>query len=1265
MSSLFKKKGESKLVGISATQSTALVAGAKTQGPSSVGLPTSLATISAVKEGYNAEEALISRRNREEIMKKLPELKVVSTEISNLSWEDTEALSIAEVTKTDLDLVDGGLNDPKAGSWDAKLCVTCRQSNCVGHFLRRKFGRMIFDIRSSSARSSGGAISSTIKDVINVLRCMCIYCGRLLFNNNFLRESGAIKFSGKERLKFLAAKCDNLPCSYVKQDPSLGSQIIRCGKRIEFIDRDTYIEFKAPQGQSLPSYLTKYTNQYDSAEGVYYVLDMLSQEDVKLLGFKENNHPRNWIIQGMLIVPPTLRPPRIDGTEMKQHRMTEAYRAVISADIDFRNTLENGTQKSKEDKYQNLVNAYRSVIYKSKEPQYGGDMKPIFESLKGKEGWVRKKMMGSRADFCARTVIGPDPTLKFGEVSIPDIFAPILTVSEAVRPYNIKRLTSLINNNKISSIIQISGKYHGITRVVSNDPMRSNRNAVQVQTLQIGDIVERHLQDGDYVMFNRQPTLHKQSQLAGRAVLRPQLHIGLHLAYSTPQGADFDGDEENIHSFRTFGAQAEAEFIAAAPQCVMSAQQNKPIMGLVMDSLDGAYQLSDPTVRIPRDDFFQFIMNVGNQDDFDTLDQRLQRFNVHPYSGRALISALFPAGFYYKKDDVLIIDGIMLGGLLSKDHLLTSHRSIIQDLWHDPDYGPSRVNDFITDATFLFDKAATYFGLSVGLDDCMFGNKEVENISSLELTKIEAEVDALNSEIVSDKAQEAFNKRRLKDILDKVQAIGRSVVEKAAVIPNSIAKAFVIDLKTNRSDFTLDEKTGQAKMDKSREISKENKKEEDFAKKLVNAITGWFSILSNVKRRGVTEYLSRDVLDKVIDLREKALSFNEKTSLDDITSWNGKLEQLIPQLIKETPLVTQPIVDEIIEYLRDNRIKMEQGFKSGIQNVIESSIAQIKRWTNMISGDTNVSSGLVHYIKGPTKKDLQNILRKMILLGPLSEYPTFKSVYSELLNLSPYIKDAAPISTNAFVIATEVGAGAKGGLANVAQTTTSVGQQFLAGDVIKPQLAGGTKCLSTYDENDTRLQSRGFCYNSYGQGLGPEESWYTFVAGRENLLDTALRTSTTGELQRKLTKIIGENCIATFDGSVRSPNSVDPFRPQDSSNMVYQFVYGTDGFRADELMKIKTPGFSELAFFIDIEATAKKMNSLAGWVPEDSKNPELKEVFEAYQRPFYGFSLSKVQGSNIVSDKSRIEVVTEQPIVIQPFEKANVVDLDDLDKENQ
>ena len=63
----------------------------------------------------------------------------------------------------------------------------------------------------------------------------------------------------------------------------------------------------------------------------------------------------------------------------------------------------------------------------------------------------------------------------------------------------------------------------------------------------IGDIVERHIQDGDYMLFNRQPSLHKMSIMGHRVKVLDFSTFRLNLTCTSPYNADFDGDEMNMH----------------------------------------------------------------------------------------------------------------------------------------------------------------------------------------------------------------------------------------------------------------------------------------------------------------------------------------------------------------------------------------------------------------------------------------------------------------------------------------------------------------------------------------------------------------------------------------------------------------------------------------------------------------------------------------------------------------------------------------------
>lgn len=88
--------------------------------------------------------------------------------------------------------------------------------------------------------------------------------------------------------------------------------------------------------------------------------------------------------------------------------------------------------------------------------------------------------------------------------------------------------------------------------------------------LEIGYIVERHLQDGDYVLFNRQPSLHKMSIMGHRVKVLPYSTFRMNLSVTTPYNADFDGDEMNMHVPQSLEAMAEIKEIMAVPKQILA-----------------------------------------------------------------------------------------------------------------------------------------------------------------------------------------------------------------------------------------------------------------------------------------------------------------------------------------------------------------------------------------------------------------------------------------------------------------------------------------------------------------------------------------------------------------------------------------------------------------------------------------------------------------------------------------------------------------------
>ena len=120
-----------------------------------------------------------------------------------------------------------------------------------------------------------------------------------------------------------------------------------------------------------------------------------------------------------------------------------------------------------------------------------------------------------------------------------------LTFPEVVTTTNKAFLLELVKNRS---------KYPGAAAIERDGEIQRLDvliNDCQTQ-IQLGDIVHRHLLDGDYVMFNRQPSLHKMSFMAHRAKILPYSTFRLNLCCTKPYNADFDGDEMNCHEPQSY-----------------------------------------------------------------------------------------------------------------------------------------------------------------------------------------------------------------------------------------------------------------------------------------------------------------------------------------------------------------------------------------------------------------------------------------------------------------------------------------------------------------------------------------------------------------------------------------------------------------------------------------------------------------------------------------------------------------------------------------
>ena len=128
--------------------------------------------------------------------------------------------------------------------------------------------------------------------------------------------------------------------------------------------------------------------------------------------------------------------------------------------------------------------------------------------------------------------------------------------------------------------------------------------------------------------------------------------------------------------------------------------------------------------------------------------------------------------------------------------------------------------------------------------------------------------------------------------------------------------------------------------------------------------------------------------------------------------------------------------------------------------------------------------------------------------------------------------------------------GARGSMLNLTQMAACVGQQSVRGERIRRGYEGRT--LPHFRRGDLGAEAHGFVQSSYKEGLNPTEFFFHAIGGREGLVDTAIRTSQSGYLQRRLINAL-QDLEVQYDGTVKETRGI-----------IVQFNYGEDGVDASK-----------------------------------------------------------------------------------------------------
>jgi DNA-directed RNA polymerase II subunit RPB1 len=660
---------------------------------------------------------------------------VKGIQFSVLGPDEIIARSTVEVNRTDTyagnEPIVGGLFDARMGVLEHnKVCSTCEQKNvfCPGHFGHIKlakpvFHAMFFDITRK------------------ILKCVCYRCSKILISSQTskpelkadIQKIMNIKDNQSRWNAYFKLCSANTKIKCCGDDGSLGCGARQPSKYNKDGPMKIMAEWKDTNEKTdeASKTLLEFT-----AEDVLRIFKRITEEDMELMGFNPKWNRPEWMICTVLPVPPPAVRPSIieENGQRREDDLTHKLSEIIKTN---NNILDRINKGSSEETIKLITMALQYHVFTLIDNQIPGlapsqqrngrKLKSVSDRMKKKEGRIRGNLNGKRVDQSARTVITPDPYISLDELGVPIKIALNITFPEVVNDYNIEHLRKLILNGP--------DNWPGAKYVKKqNDSVTINLKYAQndidkiIRELKNGDVVHRHLCDGDYILFNRQPSLHKMSMMCHKVIVMPYQTFRLNVLDTPPYNADFDGDEMNLHCPQNIQTMSELMDIAAVPYMIIAPRDGKPIIEVVQDTLLGSFRLTKDHTEI-RDKTMANLQMVNSY-----FDGKLPKPDKkYMYSGKQAYSQILPIGLNINRknkaeEKFIIKNSVLESGSLDKVVFHAMSSGLIPVIYHD--YGPFEVRKFLDNTQRLICRWLLSAGFSVGISDLVTDAKTDENLKN-------------------------------------------------------------------------------------------------------------------------------------------------------------------------------------------------------------------------------------------------------------------------------------------------------------------------------------------------------------------------------------------------------------------------------------------------------------------------------------------------------------------------------------------------------
>ncbi len=623
--------------------------------------------------------------------------------------------------------VEGGVMDPRLGVIEpGQRCATCGNTlaRCPGHFGHLELARPVIHI-------------GFVKHIYDLLRATCRKCGHLKIPKDEIDKY----LNLYERLKDKWPQLARSLSEFVKRKAIKNMECPHCHAKqykIRLEKPTTFIE-EGPLGRLWPN-------------KIFNWLDQIPSDHLRLLGYDPNfSHPK-WMIIRVLPVPPIcVRPSILLETGIRsEDDLTHKLVDIVRTNEKLRESIASGAPEVIVEDLWELLQYHITTYIDNEVPgvpparrRSGMPLRTLAQRLKGKEGRFRGNLSGKRVDFSARTVISPDPYISINEVGVPIEIAKTVTVPVRVTPWNIDEIRKYVLNGP--------NKYPGANYVIDPTGRRIDLRFIRdlkavAESLKPGYVVERHLIDGDIVLFNRQPSLHRMSIMGHIVRVLPGRTFRLHLAVCPPYNADFDGDEMNLHVPQNIEARAEAKTLLLVQEHILSPRYGGPIIGGIQDYISGAYLLSSKVTLLTQDQVSDLLASISYDGE---IPEPAVLSPKRVWTGKQIISLLLPENFNFSKeakissgvlkctdeecfwDSYLVVKkGKLLLGVLDKAAIGAQQpESMLHFLVRE--YGNTFGKEFMDRAFKLFLRFIEMRGFTMALADIMIPEQAYEEIKEV------------------------------------------------------------------------------------------------------------------------------------------------------------------------------------------------------------------------------------------------------------------------------------------------------------------------------------------------------------------------------------------------------------------------------------------------------------------------------------------------------------------------------------------------------